>query len=412
MIKIENYIAALQCSWIKRCSSKINDTWRWTLGSCCNFVFSDLRRGSINRRDNPILADIVESFVKFQEQFWLLNENYLQAPLVDNRMFLRAPPERRAPVRGIIDRNLLGPDFYNAHKETLLTLKLSCIVNDNVVVSFNALRTGTGLDFTQATYFNLVTAANFAITKYSNKIGSNGTTQTVEWFIAQLKRGSKKFRRTLDGNINVKKIEELRVVGTFFQLINCEKPECFLIGKMYGCWNWYFLSNRIRTFCFQFFNNSLRIKTRIAARYRNAGVMLDNYCTFCVKSNAAQPAREDFVHIFYDCERVQNTCNRVSEALFPMDPDPVSRKATYFTGIVRGAGKIDSFFYLLTAVLVNYTVWQFRMKKIVPSIASILEDVDNLFDMCEWVSKKISETVSDANSPICRRWTARHHGRG
>ena len=133
----------------------------------------------------------MESFVRFQEQFWLLNENYLQAPLVDNRMFLRAPPERRAPVRGIIDRNLLGPGFYNAHKETLLTLKMSCIVNDNAIVSLNALRAGTGLDFTQATYFNLVTAANFAITKYSNKTGSNGTTQTVDWFIAQLKRGRK-----------------------------------------------------------------------------------------------------------------------------------------------------------------------------------------------------------------------------
>ncbi len=53
-----------------------------------------------------------------------------------------------------------------------------------------------------------------------------------------------------------------------------------------------------------------------------------------------------------------------------------------FTGIVRGAGKIDGFFYLLTTVLVNYTIWQFRLKKNVPSIASILEDVDNLFDMC------------------------------
>jgi hypothetical protein len=50
-----------------------------------------------------------------------------------------------------------------------------------------------------------------------------------------------------------------------------------------------------------------------------------------------------------------------------MDPDPVSRKATYFTGIVRGAGKIDGFFYLLTTVLVNYTMWQFCLKKSVPS---------------------------------------------
>jgi hypothetical protein len=412
MIRIETYISALQCSWIKRCSLKINDTWRWTLGSCCEFVFSNLRCDSINRRNNPILADIVDSFVKFQEQFWMLNENYLQAQLVDNRMFLRAPPERRAPVRGIIDRNLLGPAFYTAHKETLLTLKMNCLINNNGVVSFQALRLGTGLNFTQATYFNLVTAANFALTKYANKTGSNGTDQNVEWFLAQIKRGSKRFRKILDMNFPVSNISDLRVVNSFYNLIGGEKPESILIGKMYGSWNWYFLSNRIRMFCFQFFNNSLGTKTRIAARYRNGGVVLDNSCTFCVKSNAAQPAREDFAHVFYDCTQIRNTCNRIFDTLFPADPDPVSRKITYFTGTVRGAGKIDGFFYLLTAILLNYTMWQFKLKKIVPSIASMMEDVENLFDMCVYVSQKISVNVTESNSPICRRWRARHHGRG
>jgi hypothetical protein len=79
---------------------------------------------------------------------------------------------------------------------------------------------------------------------------------------------------------------------------------------------------------------------------------------------------------------------------------------------VRGVGKTDGFFYLLTAILVNYTMWQFRLKKIVPSIASMLEDVENLFDMCVNVSQKISVIVIESNSPICRRWTARHHRRG
>jgi hypothetical protein len=202
------------------------------------------------------------------------------------------------------------------------------------------------------------------------------------------------------------------VVNTFFQLIGGVKPDSILVGKMYGSWNWHFLSNRIRTFCFQFFNNSLGTKTRIAARYRNGGVMLDNSCTFCVKANTAQPAREDFAHVFYDCTQIRNTCNRTFDLLFPADPDPVSRKITYFTGTVRGVGKTDGFFYLLTAILVNYTMWQFRLKKIVPSIASMLEDVENLFDMCVNVSQKISVIVIESNSPICRRWTARHHRRG
>jgi len=412
MIKIEHYITALQCSWIKRCSAKINDTWRWTLAASCSFVLGNLRRGSVSKRDNPVLANIVESFVKFQEQFWLMNENYLQAQLVDNGMFLRAPPDRRAPVRGIVDRNLIGPVFYDRHKETLHTLKLNCLIENNTVVDFQTLRANTGLNFTQATYFNLVTAANFAIKKYAKKDGSNGTDQSVDWFLSQVKRGSKKFRKMLEKKDMPTNVGELRVVKTFFQLIQCEVPDNNYLEKLYGCWNWNFLSNRIRVFCFQYFNNSLGTKTRIAARYRNGGIALDNLCTFCVKSNAAEPAREDFAHVFYECTCISNTRNRAFDAFFPADPDPVSKKLTYLTGIVRNASKNDKFFYILTSMLINYVVWQFRMKKVVPGIASIMEDVENLFDMCVSVSKKISNLVIDASSPICRRWRARHHGRG
>jgi hypothetical protein len=73
---------------------------------------------------------------------------------------------------------------------------------------------------------------------------------------------------------------------------------------------------------------------------------------------------------------------------------------------------LSGFFYLLTAMLINFTVWQSRMKKSIPSVASIIEDVDNLFDTCVNVSSKISNTVPDAPPPICRRWTARNNGRG
>ncbi len=207
-------------------------------------------------------------------------------------------------------------------------------------------------------------------------------------------------------------VGDLRVAKTFFQLIQCDVPGNTDLEKLYGCWNWTFLSNRIRVFCFQYFNNSLGTKTRITARYRNGGIVLDNTCTFFVKSNASEPAREDFAHVFYECTYISNTRNRAFEAFFPEDPDPASKKLTYLTGIVRNASKNDKFFYLLTSMLINYVMWQFRMKKIVPSIASLTEDVENLFDMCVCVSKKIFDSVTDAFSPICRRWRARHHGRG
>ncbi len=412
LIRLESYITALQCSWIKRCSIIINDTWRWNLGMACGFVFSNLRSGSVNRAESPIAANIVQSLVRFQEKYYTVNENFLQAHLVDNRMFLRAPPERRAPVRGVVDRNLLGAAFYDRHKETLLNLKLNCLVNNNVVVDYCTLIDSTGLNFSQATYFNLVTAANFALKKYANIDGSNGSSESLEWFLSQIKKGSKKFRSILDKNSNTVEIVELRIVKTFYSLLNVTVPDCSVIGYRLGCWNWSFFSNRIRFFCFQFYNNSLGIKTRIAARYRNGGAVMDNFCTFCVKSRCANPAREDFAHVFFDCQSKNSTCKRIFRIYYPPGDNPAAERLTYLTGIVNGSNKTDSFYYLLTSILCNYTVWQSRMKKIVPSTVSIIEDLDNLFDSCVDVSQKISGTVTDASSPICRRWSARRHGRG
>jgi hypothetical protein len=42
--------------------------------------------------------------------------------------FLRAAPDRRAPVRGCVDKNLLGEILYNRHKETLLSLRMNTLV--------------------------------------------------------------------------------------------------------------------------------------------------------------------------------------------------------------------------------------------------------------------------------------------
>jgi len=117
LINLDSYIPALQCSWVKRCYSRINDSWRWVLASSCEFILDNLRPDIFDRRINPIHYDIAISFVKLQKKYWAAHENFLLAPLVDNNFFMRAKPERRAPVRGCIDRNLLGHDFYDANRK-------------------------------------------------------------------------------------------------------------------------------------------------------------------------------------------------------------------------------------------------------------------------------------------------------
>ncbi len=64
----------------------------------------------------------------------------------------------------------------------------------------------------------------------------------------------------LDKNCNATDVTDLRIVKTFYTLLNAATPEGNIIGYRLGCWNWSFLSNRIQVF----FSNS--ITTRLELR--------------------------------------------------------------------------------------------------------------------------------------------------
>ena len=87
LINLNSYIAALQCSWVKRCSIVINDSWRWTLAASCNFHLDLVRADNINKELFPVSHNIATSFSKLQTEFWKLHGNFLNAPLVDNIFF-------------------------------------------------------------------------------------------------------------------------------------------------------------------------------------------------------------------------------------------------------------------------------------------------------------------------------------
>ena len=118
--------------------------------------------------------------------------------------------------------------------------------------------------------------------------------------MSRIKKGSNKYRRIIEEfYVVVPDVTKLRVVTTFFGLGNCEIPESLEIELLLGLWNLGSMNIRIRTFAFQFFNNSVSGGARTAARYRNAAI--DQRCVFCVKSGLPNPAREDFYHLFIEC---------------------------------------------------------------------------------------------------------------
>jgi hypothetical protein len=413
LINLDSYIPALQCSWLKRCYSRINDSWRWVLASSCEFILDNLRPDIFDRRINPIHYDIAISFVKLQKKYWAAHENFLLAPLVDNNFFMRAKPERRAPVRGCIDRNLLGHDFYDANRKILRSLRMNCLIRGNRVVDHGTLTRNSGIEFTPASYLLLVTAGKFAITKYANKTGSNGTHLPLSWYIQRAKKGSKKFRKMIESNSStVNPISGLRVVNTFFQLTECTIPDPNALGLLYGSWNWSFLPNQLRFFCFQFANNSLGIATRIAARYRNGGIIVDQRCTFCVKSGNLVPYREEFLHLFFNCDSVMRLREKVARELFPPTDEPAVRRMACMTGLIPTNNVTDKFFYVLTSILFNFVLWQCKQKRLLQSSVTVLNDIDFLFSNICKVSSRVNTLALTNNSNLCRRWRDYGHRRG
>jgi hypothetical protein len=83
-----------------------------------------------------------------------------------------------------------------------------------------------------------------------------------------------------------------------------------------------------------------------------------------------------------------------------------------FTGIYETVSTKDTFFYILSSILLNYTVWGFRTKKLVPSLATFCHEVDYLFNTVAVCSKKILDLASTSGTPLCRRWREHGHGRG
>jgi hypothetical protein len=101
-----------------------------------------------------------------------------------------------------------------------------------------------------------------------------------------------------------------------------------------------------------------------------------------------------------------------SRIMLREEADEGKKRSGCFTGLYNEVSKTDNFFYILTAILLNYTVWRFRTKKIIPSLATLCHEVDYLFNTVAYCSKKISELAITSGTPLCRRWREHGHGRG
>ena len=185
-----------------------------------------------------------------------------------------------------------------------------------------------------------------------------------------------------------------------------------LCSELHSVWSCSAAPNRIRSFAFQFYNNSLPVGSRLSARYRADNLVnIDERCTFCVRGNLGAAAREDFMHLFYNCPTVTPCVAKYIEK-YGENVDTIEGKKLFvFTGSGTGEVTRDSSILALTSIIFCYLIWENKVRKKIPSFTTIENSMLTIFDTILSISKSLSGTALASTAFICRSWRART-GRG
>ena len=189
LVRIVDLWDSLKCSWFKRlfCDG-INDNWRLDISSACfnNLICTRLDPTLITVR--PVEAAIWAGFWRFLLSFWELNENFLEAPLINNPMFTRGRGDNGRIDNNLVDERIIGRQDLDLHKEAWLKLLIKDLWSNGSFTSYVHLKIKIGHDFSFVVYLHLRKATAHAIVKYKDRVLSNGTTTSLFAFLGRAKK--------------------------------------------------------------------------------------------------------------------------------------------------------------------------------------------------------------------------------
>ncbi len=143
LVRIESFLAAQKCAWIRRCFHKINNPWRMEFLRCANYSLSTVRIDFFYKDLHPLQWNIANAVSKFQIEYWKRDKNYLEAPVFNNEFFLCEKPRPRAPPPGCIKWTALRREIRNDFTVKILSLKMKDIIVDGLVLDYDNFVCGT-----------------------------------------------------------------------------------------------------------------------------------------------------------------------------------------------------------------------------------------------------------------------------
>jgi hypothetical protein len=382
MLNLADFIAALQCSWIKRCHGKIIDNWRFQLFKTSNGNIANIVKDSYAMNAlGTVLQNILVSYDRFKCSFTKVGNNYLKVPIYCNNAF--------GYGRG--NNNKLDEAFFvvgnNLEKRNrIMGLTWEKLIRNDTLISVESIDRELGIMLTQEQYNGLSNAYRSAINRY-RKIDAEA--MTLDVFLGRFTKGSKPFRNIMSGDGVKIKPSQLAQVKTFLRLIDCEPPSDARIKSLFCSWNKTVFSSRINTFKFKFYNNLLGTNNRVAHFNRE----VDAGCTFCNLSGPRPVPVETFKHIFFDCPHVNRVITDVEKKYFR--GNPLSMEKFFLSNF--GEKEKDNIACNILLDGLRYLIWQKKLEKVVPNTNNICADLECLMETVGGTSNKIFNLLNECS---------------
>jgi len=373
LFNLKNFIAGLQVSWIKRTVTVINDNWKCTLQelgngdpTMCNVNFNHNNHGIA-------ICNIVNSYSTFKNVYDTENGNYAHIPIFDNPLFGTGRQQQVTFNREFFTEGIM--ENYGVQVRSLTWKKT--LINGSFC-PYGEFEFLTGIRINRLQYIKL----KQCFARISKKYGPPSTEYvSITRFMSKIKKGSKKYRKILDLNLNDKKrLTDLQQCKSFCKALDVNFENDKRIQHCLSSWNLFYLPNRVRLFLFKYYGNILGTGNRVLHYNPTAEVA----CTFCTLNRILPAPIETVAHVFFDCPIIFSNLNKIFKKFFRCE---VTREK-FFTGQFSDNESFNRICSLFLDCL-RYAIWQARLTKSNISVYTLIEELNYLLTTVSGISKKI-----------------------
>jgi hypothetical protein len=386
-INLKTFLAAQNCSWIRRAYEACIDNWRYDLKKCApEGRIEDLVPSDLDPVIHPVLYNMVESLQLLNKDLGQINNNFQKMKVFDNLCFTQGPGNH-----GVLDKEFFGLRFYNLHGQALRNKNFEDFFVGTRVKNL-AEMTEMGLPLSMAIWFKFQASLIFNRQRLKVEPEPGKAPANVKYLFDLKSKGSKKFTNIFNKvRADQHAVEDLRIVNTFARLTGTRIPDPDILHISLGMWRCPALSNDCREFLFKFRNNQLMTNHRLNA-FDNT---ISKNCTFCRIRN--QQNDETFSHLFYNCP---TTLYLLSGLVDLFEPAPDMReekfKELYWFGIS------EEHIYYTKPILVcfevfRYTLWKYKLRRKIPNRAKFIEEVRFQINVISDLNKYFRFGISGCN---------------